>query len=118
MIGSRLAHGRIVGWPDSGCEPNASFVVEHGIVDGDVAIPDRLLPPESRWLQRLGLARSLRVAIRHLHLACGILHRIKDGQIVATLLSRSVKLAVSVQRGVPLIGGDFVMKIRLGVSPV
>ena len=91
--------------------------VEHGIVDRSVAIPDRLIAPNGRWLQRRRLARRA-VVVRGLHLSERGVHRVEHRQIIAALLGRSINQAIRVHLGIALVGGDFVVQVSLGIGPI
>ena len=83
-----------------------------------MAIPDSLIPPNRRGLQRLRLAGSIRIAIRNLHPASGVVHRVEHRKRVAALFGRSVDQAIGVQARIALIGRDFVVQITLRIGPV
>ena len=58
------------------------------------------------------------IAIRNLHLADGVVHRIEHRQIVAAFLRRSVDQAVGVDVRIAFVGGDLVVQIGLRIGPV
>ena len=119
MRRSLFAEIRIRRRSHGGRDPHAPLFVEHRIVDIVLAGPDGLVAPvrrRRRHLRRRG--RRARIAHGQLHLADRVADRIENGQVVGAELQRSVDEAVGVERGIPSVGRDLVVEIRLGVSPV
>src|SRR5262249_1539603 len=55
MVGALFTHIRIFAGPDTGREPDSSFLVHHGIVVESLAVPDRFRSPVSRRAERVVL---------------------------------------------------------------
>ena len=104
---------------DSAVNQRRPRSIEHGIVDGGVAVPDGLVAPHGRGLAAAcgcpGVSGS-----RNGTFTCadGVVHGIEHRQIVAALFGRSVDQAVGVDAWVALVGGDFVVQISFGIGPV
>ena len=116
--GPRLAERRVVVGTDASGKPQAPALIEHGIVNRGVAVPDGLIAPHRRGIQRLRLARRIGIAILNLQLADRVVHRIEHRQIVAALLGRSVDQTVGVYLWIALVGGDLVVQISFRIGPV
>ena len=116
--GPRLAECRVVVGTDASRKPHPSALVEHGIVNRRVTIPDRFIAPDGRGVQRLRLPRRIGIAILNLQLADRAVHWIEHRQIIAALLRRSVDHAVGVYVWIALVSGDLVVQIGFWVGPV
>ena len=75
-------------------------------------------PQNVEGCKRLRLPRRIRIAVRNLHLADGVVHRIEHRQIVAAFLGRSIDQAVRVDGRIALVGRDLVMQIGFRIGPV
>ena len=65
-------------WPyTSGATDTRLFRRKHGVVRRGVAIPNGLVAPDRRRLQRLRLTRCIRIAILKFHLTGGAVHGIE-----------------------------------------
>src|SRR6266699_3126251 len=120
MTRSFFAKRRIIAGTDSGSNPHPPFPIEHGIVNVGLAVPNGFISPIRRWCADLVISTrgGLRIADWHLNLARHGTRRIEDRQIVRAQFRRSIDQAVGVERGIPFISGDLIVKIGLGIGPV
>ena len=105
--------------PDSGGEPDSPLFIQHRVVHAGLRIPDAFLSPVGRWRHPERLrGGGLRIADRHFHFGSPMFDRIQDGHEIGTVFGRTVNGAVGVDGGVPLVGGNLVVEVVLGVGPV
>ena len=119
MTRSFFAEIRIGRRPHSGGQPHTALLVEHRIVDVVLAGPDRFFAPVRRRLRHRGrCCGRARIAHGQRNAADRVADRIEHRQIVGAQLQRSVDETVRVERGIPSVGSDRIVEIRLRVRPV
>ncbi len=111
---------------DCGGHPHASRTVEHGVVVVHPRVPDDLVTPIRRRLERLDRRRMARsqadwhARITHGRLECGrrVVLDVQDRNLVRAVPRRSEQRAVHVHRRVPLVARDEIVQVVLLVHPV
>jgi hypothetical protein len=126
MAGTLLAKVGIVGAADCRRQPDAALLVEHRVVIVHLRVPQLLLTPIRRGLQRLfdcGVSRSQRfwgVLIAHRgfedadRVGLGIEYRQKVGGV----FRRAEQRTVGIDGGMAAIRGDEIVEIGLRVGPL
>src|SRR4029077_16845787 len=99
--------------------PHTCLLIHREAVNGGLAVPDHFVPPVRRWLQwrRISGARRLGIARFQVKFAQRIARRVQNGQIIGTLLERSVDGAVGVHSRISLVARDGIVKKALGMGP-
>src|SRR5215468_8829576 len=110
VIRSFLAESGILHRTNSRRKPDASLLIDHRIMHGRLAVPDRLVAPVRRRHHsvRLG-AGSIRIADRHFYLSCSAMHLIENRKKIRAFFGSPVNRAVGINRGIALIRGDLVV---------
>ena len=75
-------------------------------------------PQTGEEFRGLRLSRRIGITILNLEPANGVVHRIEHGQIITALFRRAVDKSLGVYFGIALIGGDLVVQVGGGISPV
>ena len=126
MVGALLAPGRVVHAAHRCGDPHPALLVEHGVVVVGAGVPELLVAPVGRRLQRLDAGgvsrperlRHARIRDRHLeerHLA-GL--RIQDRHVVGCVFGRAVKRPVRIDGRVATVRRDQVMQVVLFGGPL
>src|SRR5262245_38115450 len=97
MVRTFLAEGRISWWTDSGGEPHPLLFIEHGIVDGCLAVPNAFRSPERRRrIHYRSPSRNkhgvggVRITHRHLHFRRSMAHRVENRHEIRAVLGRTI----------------------------
>ena len=126
MIGALLARSRVVHAAHVGGEPDPALVVPHAVMVVGLGVPDLLVAPIGRGLQRLGgrgvsgSERFRRVGIAHRRLEVRNLVGlgIEDRIVVGRVFGRADQRTVGIDGRMAPIRCDQVVQVFLGVAPV
>src|SRR5262245_23614704 len=97
MVGTFLAEGQISRWTNSGGEPDPLLFVEHGVVNGGLAVPNAFRSPERR--RRIHYPApgrnkhgvwGVRIAHGHFHFRRPMAHRIENRHEIRAVLGRTI----------------------------
>ena len=118
-----LAEGGVLSLPVARREPHAAILVQHGVMDAGLAVPDDLIAPIGRRHDGLGervprpcvfcaLHRRRRYRPGH------VFNRVQDGNRIGAEFRRAIKQAVGIDRRVAPVGRNQIMQILLWRVPV
>ena len=103
----------------AGGNPDPAVAVHHRIVHRSCRIPDLLVAPVGRGRHgRLCCAVVIWVFREYRNLVGAMGARIQHRQIVSTVFQCAVNLAIGIHRRIAAVGGNQIMQIGRGVSPV
>ena len=125
MVRALLAEGRIVHAAHGRGEPDPALLVEHRVVVVGAGVPELLVAPIGRRLQRLdagGMAgperfRHFGILHRHLEERHLVGLRIEDRHVVGRIFRRAVERAVGIDRRIAPVRRDQVVQIFVRRRP-
>ena len=105
--------------PQLGGEPDLALLIHHHVVNGGVAVPDRLVAPIGRSaVRRIRRTLHLLVEVGLLDRGGDVLDRVERRNEIGALFRRAVDQPVGVDMRVALVGRDRVMLVMRRRRPV